>query len=67
MALAKLRTSQNYLTDALAERDNLAAEYKKHPNDRSYGKILENNRLIEQLHVSLDMGEEITNSSFSEF
>ena len=52
MAWAKVKNLQKYLDDALEERENLAAEYKKHPNDRSYGKILENNRLIEQLHVS---------------
>ena len=52
MAWAKVKSLQKYLDDALADRENLAAEYKKHPNDRSYGKILENNRLIEQLHVS---------------
>ena len=53
MAWTKVKSLQKFLDDALAERENLAAEYKKHPNDRSYGKILENNRTIEQLHVSV--------------
>ena len=52
-ALAKVKSLQKYLDDALAERENLAADYKKHPNDRSYGKIIEKNRAIEQLHVSV--------------
>ena len=55
MAWTKVKSLQKFLDDALAERENLAAEYKKHPNDRSYGKIIENNRTIEQLHVSLGL------------
>lgn len=48
-AMAKVQNLKKYLDKALVERNSLSAEYKKLPNDRNYGKILENNRTIEAL------------------